>query len=51
MTNKLATHLTTWKAWYAVLAIPAFLFGSVVSILGGFAEGLDDTTRQTLTAC
>ncbi|MDO5512346.1 CPBP family intramembrane glutamic endopeptidase [Corynebacterium sp.] len=32
--NRLAQHLTTWKAWYAILAVPAFLLASLVVIAG-----------------
>lgn len=39
MTNRLADHLTTWKAWYAVLALPALLIGSTLTILGGGGDG------------
>ncbi|MDO5671162.1 MAG: CPBP family intramembrane metalloprotease [Corynebacterium sp.] len=34
--NRLATHLTTWRAWYAILSVPAFLLGSL-AVMGGAA--------------
>ncbi|GAB3695473.1 CPBP family intramembrane glutamic endopeptidase [Corynebacterium nasicanis] len=34
MTSRLAAHLTTWKAWYAIFAVPAFMLASLV-VIGG----------------
>lgn len=31
--NRLAAHVTPWRAWYAVLAVPAFLLGSFGALL------------------
>ncbi|GAB3701103.1 hypothetical protein [Mariniluteicoccus flavus] len=37
MTNRLASHLTTWKWWYAVLTSTAFLLSGGLAVLAGFA--------------
>lgn len=49
MRNTLATHLTTWKAWYAILAAPALLLGSTVSGLTAFLPGLSESAGRTLS--
>lgn len=45
MTDRLATHLTTWKAWYAVAAPIALIAGSWVSLFPGLAPVEDEATR------
>lgn len=35
MKNLLADHLSPWKAWYALVALPALLIGSFVMVLAG----------------
>lgn len=35
MKNLLADHLSPWKAWYALVALPALLIGSSVMVLAG----------------
>lgn len=43
MPNRLADHLSRWKAWYAVLAIIGFLLSSFVTVIGQVA-GLGPTS-------
>lgn len=47
MHNQLATHLTRWKAWYALLAAPALIIGSSVMLLSGAdADGQGGSVRN-----
>lgn len=48
MQNRLAVHLTTWKAWYAIFAVPALIIGSTVAVLGGLAGS--QGARETLSS-
>lgn len=47
MTNRLATHLTTWKWWYALFVFPALLASSTVAILAGMFPGANDSSLST----
>ena len=38
MSNRLATHLTTWKWWYALPALPALILASLLTVLAGQSE-------------
>ncbi|GMA41908.1 CPBP family intramembrane glutamic endopeptidase [Mobilicoccus caccae] len=48
MNNRLAQHLTTWKAWYALFAIPALIIGSLLMALGGAAEGAHESATTAM---
>lgn len=48
MQNGLAAHLTRWKAWYAIFAVPALIIGSTVAVLGGLAGS--QGARETLSS-
>ena len=51
MTNRLAQHLTTWRWWYALLAVPAFILGSNVALVAGLVgEGGTDPGSGTVGA-
>lgn len=50
MTNQLARHLTPWKGWYALLAVPAFLLGSLVMTVSELTGSSPDAPRETVTA-
>ncbi len=38
MSNRLATHLTTWKWWYALPALPAFIIASLLAVFSGQSQ-------------
>lgn len=48
LTNRLATHLTTWKAWYAIPAMIAFTLASSVMLIGGLVPVEDKATRDLI---
>lgn len=50
MTSQLARHLTPWKGWYALLAVPAFLLGSLVMTVSELTGSSPDAPRETVTA-
>ncbi|MDO5696850.1 MAG: type II CAAX endopeptidase family protein [Dermatophilus congolensis] len=50
MTNRLATRLTTWKAWYAIPAFFAIVLASSVAVLGSFIPAEDAATRELINA-
>ncbi|MDO5492850.1 MAG: type II CAAX endopeptidase family protein [Nesterenkonia sp.] len=48
MRNRLADHLTTWKAWYAVPAMFAIIIASLLPVVGNLLGAGDDTTVMAL---
>lgn len=51
MRDSLADHLTTWRWWYALIALPAVVVGSLVASVGAFVGGgePDGTLAALLT--
>lgn len=50
MPNRLAEHLTTWKAWYAVVATLVVPLGSMAAMLGSLVPSEDPATQNLVTS-
>ena len=48
MKNRLAEHLTMWKAWYAIPAFFAFLAASAIPTVGALLGGDEDSAVMAL---
>lgn len=48
MKNRLADHLTTWKAWYAIPAMFTIIIASLLPVLGGLLGAGDNETVMAL---
>lgn len=46
MKNLLATHLTTWKWWYAIFGVVAFVLASNIAVLGQLFGAQEDGTSN-----
>lgn len=49
MTNRLAEHLTTWKWWYAIIAMIAFIVGSQTPLVATLLGAADEQTLSLMT--